>query len=219
MHAYVDPRRPLATELYVIGCEYVRLGAGVGITVRDGFSREQVMSDVRDALFRHLWPLPPGGATGTGWARGKSVRDRELEVVVAQVPGVDEIVGVSLFEAPITVPPAAGAVALGTFQPAFGAGVGSASALVATASGTSSFSVLGGPAPATASAAEARRVTWSRILPMAQGAAELRLRMWQLPELTAVIVDADGDVPADLRRAADLPGETGVAVPVVPEVC
>ncbi|WP_437310848.1 putative baseplate assembly protein [Sorangium sp. So ce388] len=221
IHAHLDDRRPLATELYVIGCEYVRLGVGVGIRVRDGFGREAVMNDVRDALYRHLWPLPPGGSTGTGWPRGRSVRDREIEVAVAQVPGVDEIVGVSLFTAPdsvVTAPaPAPGA----TFA-ASSAGL-SARAAAAYASGGRAapreLASTGGPAPTSAEASVALRPRWARIEPRGSQAAELTLRLWQLPELTAVVIDADGNVPADLRGAPAVPGETGVAVPVVPEVC
>jgi baseplate J-like protein len=95
--AYLDTRRPLTCELYVIGCEYVPLSLGVGIAVRDGFAHDQVVNDVRDALRRALWPLPPGGPDGGGWPLGRPVGDRELEVVVARVPGVAAVSGVNLF--------------------------------------------------------------------------------------------------------------------------
>lgn len=113
VHAMLDPRRPLATELYVIGCEYVSLGISVAITVKDGFgsgegrdnstgssgfSRESVVAEAREALRRYLWPLAPGGTDGTGWPLGRSLRDRELEVVVARVPGVSGVAPINLFE-------------------------------------------------------------------------------------------------------------------------
>lgn len=121
VHAHLDARRPLATELYAIGCEYVKLGVSVGISLFDlpagavavtgqgglasglvsadgrPFSRDAVIVAVRDALRRFLWPLAPGGYDGTGWPLGRSVRDRELEVVVARVPGVDAVAQVNLF--------------------------------------------------------------------------------------------------------------------------
>ncbi|MBX3081429.1 MAG: putative baseplate assembly protein [Anaerolineae bacterium] len=117
VHNYLDARRPVATELYVIGCEYIRLGVSVGITVLEGFdfgathgvaqdeaevvttppSRDSVLMAVREALRRFLWPLAPGGVDGSGWALGRSVRDRELEVVIARVPGVDAVARVNLF--------------------------------------------------------------------------------------------------------------------------
>ena len=98
VHAYLDARRPIATELYAIGCEYVPLGLSVGITIRDGFGRDTVIQAVRDALRLVLWPLVPGGPTGRGWPLGRTVRDRELEVTVARVDGVDTVSPINLFE-------------------------------------------------------------------------------------------------------------------------
>jgi hypothetical protein len=97
VHAYLDARRPLTTELYTIGCEYVPLGVSVGITLREGFGRDAIVNAVRDELRRHLWPLETGGATPGGWPLGKAVRDRELEVIVARVEGVNAVAPVNLF--------------------------------------------------------------------------------------------------------------------------
>lgn len=97
VHAHLDARRPLATELYVIGCEYVPLGLSTAIRVRDGYPREAVVQAVRDALRAALWPLAPGGAEEQGWPLGTTVREREMEVVIARVPGVAEVAGVNLF--------------------------------------------------------------------------------------------------------------------------
>jgi hypothetical protein len=93
----LDPRRPLATELYVIGADYVPIGVGVGVTVRAGFGRQQVIHDVQAALRRALWPLAPGGVDERGWPLGGTVRDRFLEVVVARVGGVAGVRGIELF--------------------------------------------------------------------------------------------------------------------------
>jgi len=97
IHGYLSARRPLATELYVIGCEYVPLGVGVGITVRAGYGEQQVGLDVRLAVQRYLWSLAPHGPQGEGWPLGRNVGDRELEVVAAQVKGVGTVAGVNLF--------------------------------------------------------------------------------------------------------------------------
>ncbi len=97
VHAHLSARTPLATELYVIGCDYVPLGVTVAVTLRDGFARDQVLLDVRQALTRFLWPLTPGGLDQTGWALGRAVRSRELEVEVSRVAGVDELRGLALF--------------------------------------------------------------------------------------------------------------------------
>jgi predicted phage baseplate assembly protein len=97
VHAWLDARRALATELYVIGCEYVPIAASVAVTLREGAPRDAVLSGVRDAIRRFLWPLVPGGADGTGWPLGRTVKQREIEVVVAQVGGVSEVTGVRMF--------------------------------------------------------------------------------------------------------------------------
>ena len=97
LHAHLSVRTPLATELYVIGCDYVAIGVSVAVAIRDGFARDQVLLDVREALRRLLWPLAPGGLDGQGWPLGRAVRSRELEVEVSRVPGVDELRGLRVF--------------------------------------------------------------------------------------------------------------------------
>ncbi|HEU4621365.1 MAG TPA: putative baseplate assembly protein [Burkholderiaceae bacterium] len=109
VHEYLSVRRPLATELYVIGCVYKPLGVSVGVQIREGHAREQVLSDVRLALRRYLWPLPlgVGGLLGDwpqtmtndgGYPLGRPLTDRELEVAVARVNGVAGVAPVRLFE-------------------------------------------------------------------------------------------------------------------------
>jgi predicted phage baseplate assembly protein len=177
VHAWLDARRPLTCELYVIGCEYVPLALTVGVEIRDGFGHDQVLQEVREALRAHLWPLSPGGPGGTGWPLGRTVEERELEVVVARVAGVQEVLGVFLFARE-------------------------------TVSG---------------------ELSWRRIQALRDGAqAALRLDLWQLPELLAVVV-AEGEVPQTVSGSGDgSGGGTGtgsgagndeIPIPVVPEVC
>ena len=99
VHAWLDARRPLGTELYVIGCEYVPLGVSVAISVADGAATDTTLRAVKEALVRVLWPLAGGGFDGQGWRRKRAVSNRELAVEVARVAGVDEINGINLFTA------------------------------------------------------------------------------------------------------------------------
>lgn len=109
VHAFLDARRPLATELYAIGCVYKPLGASVAVQLRDGFTRETVLAGVRHAIRRYLWPLPLGpegsggdwpahGGEDGGYPLGRDLTDRELEVVAARVAGVAGVSPVRLFD-------------------------------------------------------------------------------------------------------------------------
>src|SRR5262249_38329788 len=98
--AFLDQRRLVTTELYVIGARYKPLGLSVGVQLRDGVDRDATLNNVRLALRQFMWPMAPGGIDGTGWPRGRAVRDREVEVVVAQVPGILAINGIHLFTIP-----------------------------------------------------------------------------------------------------------------------
>jgi len=97
VHAYLNARKPVAAELYVIGVDYVGIGISLAIEVRAGFELRQVSNDVEQALRRYLWPLEPGGALQTGWPLGRHVRSFELDVVVSQVPGVVQVNGLNIF--------------------------------------------------------------------------------------------------------------------------
>jgi predicted phage baseplate assembly protein len=97
VHSWLDVRRPLATELYVIGCEYVPLALSVAVDLVDPDRRQTVLNNVKLALQKWLWALAPGGPNGQGWPLGRAVNDRELEVVVARVEGVDGVAPVLLY--------------------------------------------------------------------------------------------------------------------------
>jgi hypothetical protein len=98
VYTWLDARRPLSAEMYVIGCEYVPLALTIGVSLREGFPRDEQLLAVKETVRRFLWSLSPGGAELTGWPLGRAVRDREIEVMIAQVPGVSEVIGVNLFE-------------------------------------------------------------------------------------------------------------------------
>ena len=105
VYAYLETRRPLGTELYVIGCEYKSLGVSVGVEIADGFERDRVLLEVRSTVQQFLSPLAPGGSAGIGWMLGRPVQERELSVVVARVTGVSEVIGLNLFQQQSSVNP------------------------------------------------------------------------------------------------------------------
>jgi predicted phage baseplate assembly protein len=107
VYSYLDPKRPAASEMYVIGTEYVGIGISIAVEVITGFSLLQVGRQVELALRSYLWPLAPGGLNQTGWPLGRMVRSLELEVAVSKVPGVSEVNGLLLFQL----------AANGTYQP------------------------------------------------------------------------------------------------------
>ena len=89
-------RKPLGTELYVIGCEYVPVAISVGIDNPGG--KEETNTAVKEALKKYLFCLPPGGPQGRGWPLGRTVKRRELEIVVSRVEGVMGVYGPNLFQ-------------------------------------------------------------------------------------------------------------------------
>lgn len=97
VYGYLDSRRPLGTELYVIGPEYKGVAVSVAVRIREGHRRDQVLQNVRQTLRHVFWPLPPGGFDGTGWPLGGTVVDKDLEVAAARVNGVRQVTGVRLF--------------------------------------------------------------------------------------------------------------------------
>ncbi len=97
VYAYLDPKRPVAAEMYVIGTEYVDLALSVAVEVSSGFGLLQVSQQVELALRTYLWPVPPGGNTGQGWPLGRTVRSLELDVIVSRVAGVEEVNGLVLY--------------------------------------------------------------------------------------------------------------------------
>jgi predicted phage baseplate assembly protein len=90
---YLDRRRLVTTELYVIPPTYREIAVSVGVIVRDGFQVDAVRRWVELLLRQYLAPLPPFGPGGAGWPLGRAVRRAELEAIAVQVEGVDSVEG------------------------------------------------------------------------------------------------------------------------------
>jgi hypothetical protein len=97
VYAQLAPRVPLATEFYVVGCEYVPVALSVAISLRDGAAPDTVAAAVRDALRTFLWPLAPGGVESSGWPLCRKLVGNELEAACARVGDVVAVNELRLF--------------------------------------------------------------------------------------------------------------------------
>jgi predicted phage baseplate assembly protein len=97
IYSWLDARRPLGTELYVIAPEYVPIGVSAAVELIDPATRDAVLDLVSDAIKAMLWPLAPGGPDGQGWPLGRTIDDRLIETAVARVPGVRTVAPVHIF--------------------------------------------------------------------------------------------------------------------------
>jgi len=93
---YLDARRLVTTELYVIPPTYVPVVVSIGLAVRTGYQVDAVRRWVDTILRQYLAALPPFGPDGTGWPLGRAVRIAELEAVAVQVEGVEYVTGSAL---------------------------------------------------------------------------------------------------------------------------
>ena len=97
VYGWLDLRRPLGTELYVIAPEYVPMGVSAAVELVDPAQRDDVLAAVSEVIRLHLWPLAPGGSDGSGWVLGRDVDDRLIETAIARVSGVRSVAPVKLF--------------------------------------------------------------------------------------------------------------------------
>jgi hypothetical protein len=94
--AYLDQRRLVTTELYVIPPTYRKVAVAVGLQVKPGFGTEAVRRWVELVIRQYLAPLPPFGPDGTGWPLGRRVFGPELQAAALQVEGVDYLEGLDV---------------------------------------------------------------------------------------------------------------------------
>ncbi len=87
--AFLDQRRLVTTELFVIPPTYVKIGVSVAVHVKPGYGPDAVRSWVELVIRQYLAPLPPYGPDGNGWPLGRRVFAPEIEAAVLQVEGVE----------------------------------------------------------------------------------------------------------------------------------
>jgi predicted phage baseplate assembly protein len=109
----LDARRPLATELHVVGPEY--LDVTVEATLHAVRPAPPGLADAAaDALRTYFDPLR-GGPAGSGWPFGRAVIRTEVLAALAALPGVAFVDGLGL-SGPGDAAPRCGDLALGPSQ-------------------------------------------------------------------------------------------------------
>lgn len=94
--AWLDARRLVTTELYVIPPTYRKVAVSVGLVVKPGFGIEAVSAWVELVIRQYLAPLPPYGPSGGGWPLGRRVHGPELAAAALQVDGVEFLEGLEV---------------------------------------------------------------------------------------------------------------------------
>jgi hypothetical protein len=87
--AWLDERRLVTTELYVVPPTYRKVAISVALQVKPGYGAEAVRRWVELVLRQYLAPLPPFGPSGSGWPLGRRVYGPELQAAALQVEGVE----------------------------------------------------------------------------------------------------------------------------------
>ncbi|NOY61980.1 MAG: putative baseplate assembly protein [Gammaproteobacteria bacterium] len=86
---WLDARRLVTTEHYVLAPQYRAIAVAVGLKVKPGFGIDAVRYWVELVIRQYLAPLPPYGPAGEGWPLGRRVHAPELEAAALQVDGVE----------------------------------------------------------------------------------------------------------------------------------
>jgi hypothetical protein len=86
---WLDARRLVTTELYVLPPEYRAIAVAVGLKVKPGYGIDAVRHWVELVIRQYLAPLPPYGPSGEGWPLGRRVHGPELEAAALQVEGLE----------------------------------------------------------------------------------------------------------------------------------
>jgi baseplate J-like protein len=96
VQTHLESRRLVTTNLHVQGPKYVEVGVRCNVFLKKRASETTVRDDINRALKDFLDPVSGGPEKGKGWPFGRSVFTSEVSQLLAKVPGVDYVTGVSL---------------------------------------------------------------------------------------------------------------------------
>ncbi len=94
---YLDERRLVGTALEVINPGYVEISLKVTLVRRSVGQTERVKREIEQRLRQYLHPLV-GGRDEKGWPFGRAVYKTDLAHLVEDVPGVEAIDSILIFE-------------------------------------------------------------------------------------------------------------------------
>jgi hypothetical protein len=97
---YLEPRRVLGTSLEISTPTYQGISIAALVRVAPGRATAGVRQRCLTTLWTFLSPTE-GGADGNGWPFGTAVTSGALANVLAEVPGVEQIEEIVLFEADV----------------------------------------------------------------------------------------------------------------------
>lgn len=85
---YLDKRKMLGTELYVLSPQFIPVALSLSVEVMDPVRLVEIFQAVERNLLMSLWALPPGGFAGKGWPMGRELDANELRTIAARTTGV-----------------------------------------------------------------------------------------------------------------------------------
>ena len=97
VYTYMDERKLLGTELYVLSPEFIPVAISLSVEVIDPAVLTETLNTVNQAVLLYLWALAPGGHLAQGWPMGRALEINELITVAARVKGVLAVNHVRLF--------------------------------------------------------------------------------------------------------------------------
>jgi hypothetical protein len=95
VRARLNQRRVIGTRVEVIGPTYLQVGVNASVQSVEGQDPAKLQQAVIQALNLYLDPLK-GGPGGGGWPFGRDIYKAEILSIIANVPGVDHVLSLSL---------------------------------------------------------------------------------------------------------------------------
>lgn len=87
VRCYLEPRRPVATELHVVGPTYTLIAIHARLHVAPGSDAAAIAGRATTRVNAFFHPLN-GGPEGTGWTAGRAVYRAEIFALLQDTPGV-----------------------------------------------------------------------------------------------------------------------------------